>query len=233
MSSQNIQLYITKSHDCSYIDGQQSKNLVPDPNLPMNLEIYSQLIQLGYRRSGDLVYRPHCAKCQSCIPCRVPVKHFTVRKTQRRCIARNNDLSINITPAHYSDEHFDLYQRYLSARHADGDMVNPDVDDYKNFLYCHWSNTHFIEFRLEGELKAVAVTDKVNNGLSSVYSFFDTSQPERSLGNYCVLTQIDHALSLGLDYLYLGYWIDQNKKMQYKTDFRPTEVLLDNQWALL
>ena len=233
MSSQNIQLYLTKSHDCGYLEDKQASNLVPDPGLPMTMDIYSQLIQLGYRRSGDHTYRPHCDSCSECVPCRVPVSLFKARKTQQRCLKRNQDLTVNIVPAHYSEEHFTLYSNYLSARHSDGDMVNPEPDDFKKFLYCDWSDTHFIEIRQNQQLKAVAVTDKVSNGLSAVYSYFDTNEQQRGLGSFCVLQQIQLALSLELDYLYLGYWIDQNKKMQYKSNFRPLETLINNQWALL
>ena len=233
MSSQSIQLYLTKSHDCGYIDGKQATNLVPDPNLPMTMGLYSQLIQLGYRRSGDHTYRPHCDDCQQCVPCRVPTKQFKARKTQQRCLKRNQDLSITITPAHYSDEHFALYSNYLAARHPDGDMVNPKPDDFKNFLYCDWSDTDFIEIRHNDQLKAVAVTDKVSDGLSAVYCYFDTSEAQRSLGNFCILQQIQLAESLGLDFLYLGYWIDQNKKMKYKADYRPLETFVNNQWSPL
>lgn len=233
MSSQSIQLYITKPHDCGYTDGKQATNLVPDPNLPMTMDLYSQLIQLGYRRSGDHTYRPHCDDCSQCIPCRVPVDRFEARKTQQRCLKRNQDLSVKIKPAYYSEEHFDLYSLYLSARHPDGDMVNPEPDDFKKFLYSDWSDTDFIEIRHNKKLKAVAVTDKVKNGLSAVYSYFDASEKQRGLGSFCVLQQILLAESFKLDYLYLGYWIDNNKKMQYKTNFRPLEIFTDNHWSLL
>lgn len=233
MSSQSIQLYLTKSHDCGYVEGKQATNLVPDPNRPMTMDIYGQLIQLGYRRSGDHTYRPHCDDCTQCVPCRLPIKTFKARKTQQRCLKRNQDLSITIKPAYFSDEHFELYSNYLLARHPGGDMVNPEPDDFKNFLYCHWSDTDFIEVRLNNKLIAVAVTDKVKNGLSAVYCYFDTSEKQRSLGSYCVLQQIQLADSLKLDYLYLGYWIDQNKKMQYKANFKPLETFTNNHWSLL
>ena len=233
MSSQSIQLYLTRSHDCGYMDGKQATNLVPDPNLPMTMELYSQLLQLGYRRSGDHTYRPHCDDCSQCVPCRVPVTHFQARKTQQRCINRNQDLTIEIKPAHFSDEHFELYSNYLSARHPDGNMVDPEPDDFKSFLYCDWSDTDFIEIRHDKKLKAVAVTDKARNGLSAVYSYFDSSESQRSLGNYCVLQQIQLARALGLEHLYLGYWIDQNRKMKYKTNFRPLEIFDNNHWSLL
>ena len=233
MSSQSIQLYVTKSHDCGYMDDKQATNLVPDPNMPMTMAIYSQLIQLGYRRSGDHTYRPHCENCSECVPCRVPVNRFIARKTQQRCLKRNQDLSISIVPAHYSDEHFALYSKYLFARHPDGGMANPEPDDFKNFLYCDWSDTQFIEIRHNQQLKAVAVTDKVNNGLSAVYSYFDPSEKQRGLGSFCVLQQIQLVASLGLDYLYLGYWINQNKKMHYKANFKPLETFTNNFWTLL
>ena len=230
MSAQNIQLYLTKSHDCSYVNGETAINLVPDPNLTMNMDIYSQLIQLGYRRSGDHTYKPHCNDCSLCLSCRVPVKHFLPKKSQSRCLKRNQDLSINITPAYYSDEHFSLYSNYLLARHPDGGMANPKPEDFKNFLYCDWSNTDFIEIRLNETLIAVAVTDKVGNGLSAVYSYFSPNEKQRSLGNFCILQQIQHAKTMQYDYLYMGYWVKNCRKMEYKNNFQPMEILKDARW---
>lgn len=233
MSQQSIQLYLTRPHDCSYVEKQQATNLVPDPDIPMSMAIYSQLIRLGYRRSGSHTYRPHCEQCQQCIPCRIPTQRFRPRRTQRRCLNRNRDLTLTTTPAHFSDEHFALYSDYLASRHPDGEMVDPEPEDFQNFLYADWSDTDFLELRENGVLRAVAVTDRLNDGLSAVYSFFDPGSAQRGLGNYCILTQIEQARSQGLDYLYLGYWIEQNSKMRYKTNYEPVEVFLNNHWQQL
>ena len=233
MSSQNIHLFLTSEHECGYLPDRMATNLVPDPTRQMDLELYSQLIRLGYRRSGDFTYRPHCNDCTECQPCRIPVTTFVPKRNQRRCLKDNQDLSTNITKADYSDEHFELYQKYINSRHADSSMVNPKPEDFSNFLYSQWSNTHFLEVRKDEKLIAVAVTDYTDSGLSAVYSYFDPEESRRSLGTYCILRQIQQAKTLQLDYLYMGYWIKNCQKMEYKASFQPMEALINNTWEIM
>ena len=230
MSSQNLNLYLTTEHECGYLPGHLATNLVPDPCVPMNMELYSQLIELGYRRSGGHTHRPHCKNCKECIPCRIAVNRFRPNRSQRRCLLTNDSCSTRRLPADYRDEHFQLYRRYINARHARGNMANPLPRDYKNFLYSDWSDTFFLEFRENGQLLAVAVCDQIKSGLSAVYSYFNPNMVSRGLGTYCVLKMIEQADRLGLDYLYLGYLIHDSSKMTYKQKFRPLEVYIDNQW---
>ena len=196
----------------------------------MNMQLYSQLIELGYRRSGSHTYRPHCANCSACIPCRIPVMEFSPNRSQRRCIRVNGACTVTQLEAGYRDEHFDLYRRYINSRHADGNMANPIPDDYKHFLYSSWSDTLFFEIRESGQLLAVAVCDRVHSGLSAVYSFFQPELSNRSLGTLCILKMIEQTRRMGASYLYLGYLILDSEKMKYKQYFRPLEILSDNQW---
>jgi len=230
MSSRHLQLYITAESPCGYYAERMSSNLVPDPQIPLSMPVYNQLIQHGFRRSGAHCYRPHCKDCQACIACRIPVKEFVANRSQQRCLKKNRDLELSVVDAAFSDEYFALYRRYLDSRHLDGSMANPAAEDFKQFLYCNWSDTQFLELRLNGRLVAVAVTDMVSDGISAVYSFFDPELQKRSLGSYCILTQIDFVKALGLDYVYLGYWIEKHHKMHYKTNFRPLQLYIDEQW---
>ena len=230
MSSQNLNLYLTSEHECGYLSGQKATNLVPDPCVHMNMDLYSQLIELGYRRSGSHTYRPHCRQCSKCIPCRIPVDRFRPNRSQRRCLQANSDCTTRRVNPGFRDEHFELYERYINARHADGNMANPLPQDYRSFLYSDWSDTFFTEIRENGQLLAIAVCDRVRSGLSAVYSFFDPDLPGRSLGTYCVLKMIEQTGLLGLEYLYLGYLIHDSDKMRYKQNFRPLEVFIDNRW---
>lgn len=132
--------------------------------------------------------------------------------------------------AKFSDEYFELYCRYLNARHSDSSMANPDKDDFTQFLYSDWSNTQFLELRLNGKLIAVAVTDIMSDGLSAVYSFFAPEMKNRSLGTYCILQQIDYAKQKGLNFIYLGYWIENHNKMHYKSSFKPLQLYIKQQW---
>jgi arginine-tRNA-protein transferase len=194
------------------------------------MPVYNQLIQHGFRRSGAHCYRPHCKGCHDCIACRIPVKEFIASRSQQRCLKKNRDLDLSVVGAGFSDEYFELYRRYLDSRHLDGSMANPAKDDFKQFLYCDWSDTQFLELRLRDKLLAVAVTDMLSDGVSAVYSFFDPELEKRSLGSFCIMTQINFVKQLGLDYVYLGYWIEKHNKMHYKSNFRPLQLYLDEQW---
>ena len=230
MSSEHIQLYLTAEHECSYLPNRMASNIVPDPNLAMDMSLYSYLIQLGYRRSGDFIYQPHCQSCEECRPCRIPVAQFLPRKNQQRCLKKNQDLTLNMVKAGYSDEYFELYRDYLNARHTDGEMSNPTADDFKQFLYCDWSNTYFLEVRKNERLLAVAVTDVTPSGLSAVYTYFDPTESKRSLGTFCILQQIQQTKIMQREYLYMGYWIKDCQKMKYKTQFQPMQAFIDNIW---
>ena len=230
MNAQHLQLYLTVEHECGYFPERRAINLVPDPQVAMSMPLYSQLIQHGYRRSGDQTYRPHCPACHDCIACRIPVAHFKPNRNQRRCLKQNQDLATTITNATYTDEYFELYRKYLNARHADGNMADPETDDFSHFLYADWSDTAFIEVRKDNRLIAVAVCDITSTGLSAVYTFFDPDEAKRSLGTYCILLEIEQARTLQLDYLYMGYWIENCRKMQYKTQFKPMQFFINDAW---
>ena len=234
MNTRHLQLYITAESPCSYFDSRMSSNLVPDPEMRLNMPIYNQLIQHGFRRSGAHCYRPHCGNgqsgCTACIACRIPVDSFIASRSQKRCLRTNLALTRTVVTADFSDEYFDLYRRYLNSRHTDGSMSDPAEDDFKHFLYSNWSETQFLELRLDGKLVAVAVTDIVSDGISAVYSFFEPEMSKHSLGTYCVLKQIEYCRELGLDYVYLGYWIKDHPKMHYKNNFKPLQLYQDEQW---
>lgn len=222
-----------RSHACSYLPERYAQNMYPDPNHPMNIRIYNQLIQHGFRRSGNHVYRPHCLQCQACIPVRINVNQFSASRSQRRCLKRNEQLTVIEKEAIFNDEHFELYQRYLAARHANGGMDNPTEESFSHFLTSYWCDTQFIEFRDQGKLIAVAVTDFLDDGLSAFYTFFDPDYQQASLGTFAILKQIELAKSLHLSSLYLGYWIADCQKMSYKQDFSALEAYQDQCWQAL
>ncbi len=232
MNTHRLPLFLTVEHECGYLPDHRAANLVPDPQLPMTMSLYSQLIQHGYRRSGNHVYRPHCPRCKACIACRIPVKAFHHSRNQRRCYQRNRDLSSRIVNAVYRDEYFNLYQQYLHARHHDGSMANPEKADFEQFLYADWSDTMFIEVRDNKRLLAIAVCDITRSGLSAVYTFFDPEEKQRSLGTYCILLEIEQCKKMQLDYLYMGYWIENCQKMHYKNKFKPMMFYHNNGWVI-
>ena len=147
-----------------------------------------------------------------------------------RSLKHNADLTVHREPARFSRELYTLYAAYINDRHGDGDMYPPSEEQFTNFLTCEWADTHFYGFREKGKLLAVAVTDQLNDGLSAVYTFFDPTLPERSLGVMALLWQIEQCQRLRLPYLYLGYWIRQCQKMSYKNQYQPLEILASGSW---
>ena len=230
MKSEVVRLFQTLPHPCGYYAERTAQNLVIDPTSPHLPQIYDAALTRGFRRAGGHVYRPHCGGCHACIAARVPVVQFRPDRSQRRCLQRNADLQLCIEPARHTDEYFDLYRRYLDARHPGGGMDNPDPEDFSRFLYTAWSPTSFIELRLCDRLLGVAITDITTTGLSAVYTFFDPDEAARGLGTYAILRQIEITRERGLPHLYLGYWIDQHQKMDYKARFRPLELLTADGW---
>ena len=229
-SLRHVQLYLSTEHPCGYLPDRGARNAYVDPAMQMTRERYAWLITQGFRRSGDYVYRPHCAQCQLCVAARLPVKTFEPSRSQRRCIAHNADLKLTIVHA-LNDEHHALYQRYLQARHPGEGMDGDNQEAFQNFLQCNWGDAQFWEFRLDGRLLAVAVVDALPAALSAVYTFFDPAETARGLGTYAVLRQIEACLERGLPHVYLGYWVSQSRKMDYKKNFRPLELLGENGWS--
>ncbi|MEO6698083.1 MAG: arginyltransferase [Paraperlucidibaca sp.] len=231
-SGGNITFFTTAAHACSYLADRQAITLFADPEADMTAVIYSQLSDLGFRRSGNYVYRPQCQGCKACVSVRIPVAQFRPRREQRRCWQRNQDLTVTPVPVAWSEEHYALYARYISTRHRDGDMFPPSPRQYREFLTSEWSDTSLVEFRLDGQLLAIAVTDTLAEGLSAVYTFYDPEIRARSLGSFAILWQIEACRAKGLSSLYLGYWVRHAQRMRYKTQFRPLELLIENEWLL-
>lgn len=200
----------------------------------MDMLRYSVLAELGFRRSGNHVYHPRCPQCHACVPARIPVADFQSSRSQRRTrdyfLRQGADLSASVTKPVFHKEHFDLYQHYISARHRGGGMDNPSSSSYLEFLTSSWAETEFVEFRDQGRLLALAVMDKLQRGLSCVYTFFDPSYAAAGLGRYALLWQVEEARRRNLDWLFLGFWVDGCKKMQYKQEYRPIELFLGNRW---
>jgi len=233
MRSDVVRLFQTLPHPCGYYADRTAQNVVIDPAAPNLSRIYDSSLQRGFRRAGGHVYYPRCPRCRACIACRVPVDRFTPDRSQRRCAARNDDLALRLVPAGYTDEYFDLYARYLASRHAGGGMDNAAPEDFSRFLHTSWSPTRFLEFRLRGRLLGIAVTDFCANGLSAVYTFFEPDEASRGLGTFAILSQIRIAREQRIPHVYLGFWIEGHRKMDYKMRFRPLEILEDGNWHVL
>ncbi len=230
---QTVDFYLTSPYPCSYLPEQITRSQVLVPGtVPLGLA-YDVLIRHGFRRSGGHVYRPRCDACQACIAVRLPVADFRPNRSQRRCRQMNADLQRRDLEPVFDAEHYALYRRYQSARHGGCSMDVDDSEAYRAFLVATPLRSRFLEWRLEGELVAVALIDQVEGGLSAVYTFYSPDYPQRSLGTFAVLEEIELARQQGLSRLYLGYWIADSAKMAYKARFSPVEAYRDGVWIAL
>lgn len=230
MQPRTIRLLQTTPHRCGYLPDRQTRNVVLDPASTSLHSDYPRALALGFRRTGPMVYRPHCDGCRACVPCRIRVADFGPDRSQRRCLKRNADLTLEIALPGYTDERHALYRRYMRARHPGGGMDPAKASDFHNFLDADWSPTVFLELRLRDRLLAVAATDVCATGLSAVYTFFEPDQDRRSLGTLAILKQIELARKKRAGHVYLGYWIAGHPKMDYKSRFSGVELFDGRQW---
>lgn len=229
-----IHLFQTTASNCPYLDGRLSRNHIVDPAYPLSAEKYEFLLAMGFRRSAEIVYRPACIDCDECKSTRLPVKKFKPNRSQQRAWKKSmHQLVCNEKSASFDPEHFRLYKKYTQERHQDSDMKESSEAQYMEFLTSSWSQTVFLEIQHAGTLLAVAVTDQQPNSLSALYTFFDPEYSSLSPGVLAILCQIELAKRLGLDWLYLGYWVKDCQKMRYKTQYRPIQVFDKGHWKKL
>ena len=225
-----VSIYATGEHPCAYLDDRQARTLFVDPRQPLDSSIYSSLVEQGFRRSGDYVYRPGCRTCNACKSLRIPVREFRLSRRHRRCLAANRDIRVHVVPPAFRPDHFELYRRYIAERHTGRQMADPRPQQYLEFLTTSWGDSLFYEFREHGRLLAVSAVDELRNGLSAVYTYYEPTLAARSLGTLAIVWLLQETQRLGLDYLYLGYWIAESAKMRYKADFVPHEIYDGNIW---
>jgi leucyl-tRNA---protein transferase len=240
------EFYVTAPQTCPYLPGRQERKLFTHLNPEKPAALIDNLLKGGFRRSQNIAYIPYCEGCQACVSVRVRVDEFEPGRTMRRILERNTRLLPRRIQPVPTSEQYALFRSYIDNRHSDGGMADMTVLDYAMMIEDSVIDTFLTEYRLrpdgaprmvledrgnEGPLKAVALCDRLSDGISMVYSFYDAADEELSLGTHMILDHIAYTRSLGLPYLYLGYWINGSRKMSYKTRFQPQEHLGPNGWT--
>ena len=229
-SFEKIQFYTTTEYNCSYIDKMDAQSLVVTPYKSINQNIFQDLIEKGFRRSGQYIYKPNCKSCTACIPIRLPVQKFLFSKTQKRIYKKYGFFKVREAPLTFKQKHFDLYLKYQNKRHSYINNDQNNLDDYNDFLIKSNVKSKFIEFWDGDSLKIVSIVDIVSDGISAVYTFYDPDDKKVSYGTYSIIWLINWCKAQQLKYMYLGYWIGECKKMKYKTNFKPYELYIKGYW---
>ena len=237
--TRQLRFFMTAVAPCPYLPGMTERKVFA--NLPFSdgAHVNDELTHAGFRRSQNIAYRPACEGCDACVSVRLPVPDFEFSRSQRKVMSRNADLSRDLVEAEATTEQFDLLKRYLATRHPGGGMTDMTWADYVAMVEDTAVRTHLIEYRLPspdggpGDLIAVTLADLLSDGLSMVYSFFDPAMEKRSLGVFAILDHVRQAAVVRLPFVYLGYWVQGSKKMDYKAGFRPMEVLRPLGWMRL
>lgn len=233
---QKLQFYVTTPYPCGYISKNLAQSLIATPHQLVDAEIYSELINQGFRRSGKFTYRPHCENCNKCVPIRIVLNQFNPTRSQKRAFKQHADLTASILPLDYHASHVELYTQYQSLRHIAEDTLKDnkmadEAEQYRQFLCSSHVESLLIEFKdTQNQVKIVSVIDIVRDGISAVYTFYDATEKKASYGTYAILWLANWTKSLNLPYLYLGYWIQESPKMAYKEKFNVQERLINGEW---
>jgi arginyl-tRNA--protein-N-Asp/Glu arginylyltransferase len=238
------QFYLTAPSPCPYLPGQEERKVFTHLVGERAAELNDLLTHGGFRRSQSIAYRPACETCRACVSVRVVAESFRPTRSMRRLLERNGDITAEMRVAVPTSEQYSVFRSYLDARHRDGGMADMTVLDYAMMIEDSHVDTRMVEYRCgppygsggrrgAGQLLAVALTDVLSDGLSMVYSFFDSEAASRSLGTFMILDHIARCRRMGLSYLYLGYWVQGSRKMDYKGRFLPQERLTPDGWRLV
>lgn len=226
------QFYVTAPQPCPYLEGRMERKLFTALQGENAEALNNSLSAQGFRRSQNVLYRPSCADCASCLSARIDVSKFSPSKSQRRTIKRNAGLRRRATSPWATEDQYDLFRRYLDSRHSDGGMADMDVFEFAAMVEETPIRSRVIEYTdtETAELIGVCLTDVLADGVSMVYSFYTPERPRNGLGNYIILDHVDIARSAGLPYVYLGYWVPGSQKMGYKANFSGLEVFMGGEW---
>ena len=234
------QFYVTAPQPCPYLDGRMERKLFTALQGEHARKLNDSLSKQGFRRSQNVLYRPSCAECSSCLSARIRVSNFTLSKSQRRVLKRNRSLFREATSPWATEDQYALFRKYLDSRHAAGGMADMDIFEFAAMIEETPIRSRVIEYNTiandrgtRQRLAAVCLTDVLDDGLSMVYSFFDPDLARNSLGTYIILDHVRIAQEAGLPYVYLGYWVPGSPKMHYKSNFSGVEIFKGGEWTAI
>jgi len=226
--------FTTQPLSCPYVDGLIEKRMVTEISGRDAVEMNDRLSLTGFRRSHTVAYIPVCDNCNLCVSVRIPVRNFIHTRSQRKIKNKNTDISVSVNPPTATHEQFLLFQSYIKTRHGEGDMAMMDFYDYQSLIEDTPVRTNVVEFRNpENQLIACCIVDHIKGGISAVYSFYSPELERRSLGTFIILWLVEHTKNLGLNHVYLGYWVSESPKMAYKKKFSPLEGYYEGKWAAI
>jgi leucyl-tRNA---protein transferase len=232
------EFYVTAPQPCPYLAGRLERKIFTHLTADKPEYVVDNLLKGGFRRSQNIAYMPYCDNCSACVSVRIGVNDFTPGRTMKRILSRNGDLSVRRVPRIPTKEQYSLFREYIDVRHADGGMADMSALDFTMMVEDSVIDTFLTEYRLPpdpasnaGALVATALCDRLSDGVSLVYSFYDPAQASRSLGSHVILEHIEYARQIGAPYVYLGYWIEGSHKMRYKSRFLPQERLTPQGWV--
>lgn len=225
-----VKFGLSTTFDCGYLPEQKEQLLVYVDEQPLSPSIYSALQSQGFRRSEDNVYKPHCKTCNACQSIRLPVHKFKLKNSQKRILKKANAFTIKLSNS-VSDKYYPLFEKYINTKHIDGVMYPADETQLNSFAKCDWMDKIFIELFDQEQLIAVAICDVTPDSLSAVYTFYDPDYLNYSLGTLMILQQINITKQLEKTWLYLGYYIEDCEKMNYKTRFLPYQIRGIDGWV--
>jgi len=238
--TRQLRFFLTSPQACPYLPGRQERKVFAHLPLSEGASVNDALTAVGFRRSQNIAYRPACEGCDACVSARIPAADYPFSRSERRILEKNDALSRHLVEAEATMEQFELLRRYLNHRHPNGGMSDMTWPDYVAMVEDTAVRTHMVEYRTAsgddrgpGDLVACVLVDVLADGLSLVYSFYDPAIAPRSPGSFIILDHVVQASLTDMPYVYLGYWVSGSVKMDYKSRFRPLEVLKPGGWVLL
>lgn len=227
----NNRFYLTGEEDCVYLENKKERKIFTSLTGVNSAQDFNLLTQKGFRRSQNMAYIPACEACSACKSTRIIVADFKPSKSQKRVFAKNKNIHRKICSTQPTAEQYELFEKYIAARHNGGDMSDMGIDDYIKMVEETPVNSRLFEYYNEQSLVAVVLTDILERGVSMVYSFFEPELIGNSLGKFLILDHVDYAREQQLPYVYLGFSIKGAKNMEYKERFKPQEQFDGDDWV--